>query len=207
MKKAFIVSKLQCDLSQLIEDASFKIACDAGYLNFKRYNLQPDLLIGDFDSIPSEFLSDIPNKIQLNPIKDVTDTEYALNYLMDNKFDDITILGAIGGRLDMTLTTIALLAKASVTKIKIRAFFDDEIIFPLYNSQVTFKKEASGFISVFSYLNEARGVDEINFKYQLKNHTLQNTSPLGVSNEFINKEAYIKVKEGILIIITKRTNI
>lgn len=208
MKTAIIVSKLTCDLSFLNQEKShYTIACDAGYLNFLNAGLQPDLLIGDFDSLPKEFLNENIPQIKLNPIKDVTDTEYALNYLIDKGFDEIKILGAIGGRLDMTLTTIALLAKACMKNIKISALYKDNIIFPLHDSEVCFKQEASGLISVFSFTDKSVGVDEINLKYPSNNHTLTNLEPLGVSNEFINKKAIIRVKNGILIIITNIKNL
>lgn len=205
MKRAIIVSKLSCDISFLKHDSAFKIACDAGYLNFKRVGFEPDLLIGDFDSLKE--VPDAIKKIRLNPIKDVTDTEYALNLLISEGYDDISIYGAIGERLDMTLTTVSLLAKASLQGIRIKAFFDDKIIFSLYNSEVSFKEDATGTISVFSFLNEARGVDESNLKYELKDYTLKNVEPLGVSNEFISKRATIRVKDGILIVITKADNL
>ncbi len=208
MKKAIIVSKLECDLSFLKKDKSvFTIACDAGYLNFIKAGIQPDLLIGDFDSLPKDVMINDVKTMKLNPIKDVTDTEYALDYLIDKGFKDILILGAIGGRLDMTLTTIALLAKACKQHIKIAALYNEDIVFPLCDSQMTFKEDATGMISAFSFTDQSIGVDEINLKYQLHNYTLTNLKPLGVSNEFINKKAIIKVKNGILIITTNIKNI
>ncbi len=206
MRRGVIVSKLSCDLSSLKED-DYIIACDAGYLNFKDIDRKPDLVIGDFDSLAIENLAENQKFIHLPKEKDVTDTEYALSLLLKEGFDEICLFGALGGRLDMSLVTISLLYKVSKLNKKIYAFKDDEIVFPLYNSMVEFKKEAKGVISVFSLSETSKGVDEIYLKYPLSNYELRSDEPLGVSNEFIGKKSIIRVKEGALLVITNKDNL
>lgn len=56
-------------------------------------------------------------------------------------------------------------------------------------------------ISIFSHTNKSFGVNILGLKYQVKNKILLNTFPLGISNEFINKNSVISVRSGTLIII------
>ena len=56
------------------------------------------------------------------------------------------------------------------------------------------------------FKDKAEGVCESGLMYELKNATLENHIPLGVSNEFIGKESEISVKKGTLVIYTSKEN-
>jgi thiamine pyrophosphokinase len=71
------------------------------------------------------------------------------------------------------------------------------------NGSILFKAgeyENGRRISVFSYGNEACGVTETGLKYSISDVDLKNDFPIGVSNEFTYEDAYISVKNGILMI-------
>ena len=118
----------------------------------------------------------------------------------------IVVYGAIGGFLDHTLANIALLAEYTKKGYEISFVDGENIVFALCNNKVIFSKEAKGRISVFSYTDASNGVCEKGLLYELENATLQNTTPLGVSNEFVGKESEISVMEGILIIYSSKEN-
>ncbi|MCR5787386.1 MAG: hypothetical protein K6G28_06775, partial [Acholeplasmatales bacterium] len=81
MKVALIL--FDVDLSKFNLDNYYKIGVDRGALNATLSSIPLDLSIGDFDSVNDKELSLIKanslNLIKLNPIKDLTDTEEALN--------------------------------------------------------------------------------------------------------------------------------
>jgi thiamine pyrophosphokinase len=88
------------------------IACaDSGVDRAASWGMTPDLAVGDMDSISGEMAlrSLTPEKIvRLETEKDETDTEAALKELWRRGYDDISIVGGGGGRLDHLLA-IALL--------------------------------------------------------------------------------------------------
>ena len=59
---------------------------------------------------------------------------------------------------------------------------------------------SSGTVSVFSAVNESRGVTETGMEYPLENAVLSNRTTLGLSNELIGKPATVSVECGTLYV-------
>lgn len=89
-------------LQQLAARADFILAADGGAQKAAAAGVMPDKIIGDFDSLstrhawPKEKLLRIPRQ-------DNTDLEKALDYLQDNHFTAVTIVGGTGGRWDFSI--------------------------------------------------------------------------------------------------------
>lgn len=89
-------------LQQLAARADFILAADGGAQKAAAAGIMPDKIIGDFDSLstrhawPKEKLLRIPRQ-------DNTDLEKALDYLQDNHFTAVTIVGGTGGRWDFSI--------------------------------------------------------------------------------------------------------
>ena len=100
-----------CDLL-LAVDGGGKTLVDLGY--------QPQLLLGDFDSLPLSYQDDLKAKgvqiLSYQPEKDWTDLELAFNQLTTEKCRTAQVFGALGGRLDHTLANIALLYKMKLSE-------------------------------------------------------------------------------------------
>ena len=119
MKVAIILFNI--NLKEFSLDSYFKIGCDGGALNATQNNINLDLSIGDFDSINKEEFELIKNNskqiIKLNPIKDKTDVEEAIEYAK-NISDDITIFGGIQGkRIEHFLSIINIFNKYENLKL------------------------------------------------------------------------------------------
>ena len=73
------------------------IAVDKGLESLDKINIEPDYILGDFDSIDNQVLKKYQKtKIRkLNPEKDFTDTHSAINLAIELKSSNITIIGAI----------------------------------------------------------------------------------------------------------------
>ena len=72
------------------------------------------------------------------------------------------------------------------------------------NDRLCFEKIPCGYVSVFSCFTKAEGVTLCGLKYELNNAVLTNTFPIGVSNEFIDRESSISVNDGTLFIVFPR---
>ena len=68
------------------------ICADAGYLIAQKLKLEPDILIGDYDSMPQPKNRQV---IKLPVEKDMTDSEAAIDLAVSNGYTDITVLGGM----------------------------------------------------------------------------------------------------------------
>ena len=169
----------------------------------------PNYIIGDFDSANKKVLDKYINKKdiiikKLNPQKDYTDTHMALKLAIELKSTDITILGAIGSRIDHTISNINTL-KESLDNNIICKIENSKNEIQLINNKIQIEKNDNyKYISLIPLTTKVTGVTLKGFKYLLSNANLEIGQSIGVSNEQIEKKAEIDLKEGILILIKSK---
>jgi len=177
----------------------FMIAADGGYANLQKAGLQPDLLVGDFDS-----LSDIPAGVRIIrlPIeKNDTDTLYAVRLGLEKGYKKFYIYGGIGGRLDHTIAniqTLAFIAEQGGTGYLVGGGMTITVI---KDGRLAFDARQKGVISIFCLGDKAEGVTLTGLKYPLTDYTMTKSNPIGVSNEFIGTESAVEVRNGMLAIL------
>lgn len=183
------------------------LCADGGYLYAKQEGLHPDYVIGDFDSdnLPHDFsiqrdLNGIAH-FQVPPEKDDTDTMLCIKHGINCGCDDFIIVGGIGGRLDHTISNIQSLAY--LLELGKTAMLTDPFhqVFLLPPGTRTFAKENASKFSLFSYTQQCLGVTLSNAKYPLQDAVLNNSFPLGVSNEFLKDTVEIVFTSGQLLVI------
>ena len=174
------------------------IAADGGCVYLKKAGIVPDIIIGDFDSLG--YVPKGNEVIKLNPVKDITDMDAAVQEGLKRGYTEFHLYGACGGRVDHTLANIQLVASLAQKNIK-ACIHGDTIITAVCNGEITFDKDYNGFISVFSHSDKSVGVSIQGLKYTLDNAKLSNVFPLGVSNEFVGTESKITVENGTLLIV------
>lgn len=203
MGVCYIVGAGECEfLDFLPESDDLVIAADGGYTYFKKANITPDIIIGDFDSLGE--IPDAENIIKLNPVKDITDMDAAVKLGIDRGYTEFHLYGACGGRIDHTIANIQLVASLAEKEFKAYIHSGSTVITAIHNESLEFDSSCSGYISVFSHSDKCMGVYLRGLKYTLENAELSNNFPLGVSNEFIGTESEISVKTGTAIIIYSR---
>lgn len=178
----------------------YVIAADKGLDNLKKIGIKPDVIIGDFDSLG--FVPSGENIKRLPTEKDDTDVGFAVNYAFELGYKEFVIYGAIGGLLDHTVANLQLSAYISSKGGK--SVFVGENIFVTSITNDTLKiLNGKGRLSVFALSDKAEGVFLSGLKYPLENAVIENTFPIGVSNEFTDKSAKITVKNGTLLIVSQ----
>lgn len=182
------------------EPGDFIIAADAGYLHLMRIGVEPDLVIGDFDSLGAA--PERPNVIVCPVKKDDTDTLIAVRRALDRGFSKIMIFGGTGGRLDHTLANIQTLGFAAKNGAEAFLFGKDFTLTVLTGGKLRFSGYCGGF-SIFSLGDRALGVNERGVKFPLNDAEITCDFPLGVSNEFDALETEISVREGAIIVFWK----
>jgi len=92
------------EVLKIIKDPSIVLAADSGVHLAEKFNIKPDFLIGDMDSIKNadNILKKYPKEkiLSYKKEKDFTDTELALSFLAKKGCDKTIILGGCGGRTD-----------------------------------------------------------------------------------------------------------
>ncbi|MCL2030840.1 MAG: thiamine diphosphokinase, partial [Oscillospiraceae bacterium] len=82
----------------------FVIAADGGYSHLRRLGIRPDLVIGDFDSLPEK--PEHPHRVELAREKDDTDMLQAVKYGLERGFRLFQLYGGTGGRVGPTLANL-----------------------------------------------------------------------------------------------------
>lgn len=185
------------------------IASDKGLEILDKQGIEPNYIIGDFDSIDEKILDKYVNNQsieirRLNPEKDYTDTHMALKLAIEIKSREIVILGGIGTRIDHILANIHILKEAleNVVKCKI---LDSRNEIQLINKKTILKLDKNyKYISLIPLTTKVEGITLNGFKYPLLNATLEIGHSIGVSNEQFEERAIIDLKAGILILIKSK---
>ena len=180
------------------------IAADSGYHTARALGERIDILLGDFDSI-GDMPRDEGMEIQRVPAeKDYTDTQLAVEIALDKGAEDIIIVGGLSGRLDHTLSTLAILEDlhgrgvyATLTDGQSRARY-------LKSSSTLIARSPYKYLSIVAVDETVKGVDIEGCKYPLKRATLSRRNQFAVSNEITGNVAFIAVKKGGVYIIESR---
>ncbi|MCR5783040.1 MAG: thiamine diphosphokinase [Clostridia bacterium] len=183
------------------DDSDMVIAADAGLLYARGSGFEPDVIIGDFDSLG--YKPEGKSVITLPVRKDVTDTRYAVEYALKAGFKKIIIYGGLGGeRLDHSLSNIADCAFAARNGADCRLIGARQTVAAVHNGKIKFPASCTGNISVFAFGGAAKGVTERGLSFEADNLTLSpDNASLGASNEFVGQEAEISVMDGTVVIV------
>ena len=189
--------------AEQIRKDDYIIAADGGLRHTQKWNLTPDVILGDFDS-----LGYTPEGANVFPVeKDDTDAMLAVRRGLEQGCDRFILYGSIDGpRLDHTVAnfqTLQFLADHGAVGYLVGK---DVICTVLKNGRLSFPAGKSGTVSVFCLGPDARDVSIRGLYYPLSGGTLTAGFPLGVSNHFIEKPAEISVGDGSLLILWERPN-
>lgn len=192
-----------------LHEGDFIIAADGGFGYCRYLEIEPDMILGDFDSIDErnmEYIMEMralhPEKVKVLPAqKDDTDMLAAIKEGLQRGYTEFVIYGGQGGRLSHTMANIQCLAYLKEKGAKGYLMDGNGMILVAQNETISFKKNLEGFLSLFSLGEKAEGVTIRNMKYLLDKAVVTNDFPVGVSNEFIGKESSITVEKGMLLIM------
>lgn len=194
-------------LIQHIGKGDFLVGIDKGAIFFLQHNFVPNLAIGDFDSVSQKELQLIKKKAKeikiLKKEKDDTDTELALKAVIKKGYDDITILGGIGTRIDHALANVLLLEKYQKSGRQIKIIDKNNQIEMVIKKKIITKNPNLPNISLIS-LTDYSVISLTGFKYPLKNKKVKRGETLCISNELIEKQGMVGVSYGRVLMIKSR---
>lgn len=189
------------EIKTLCTDDDFIVCADSGYTFARKAGLNPDLIIGDFDSLEEELPTDT-EVVKLNTVKDDTDTEHCVMECIRRGYKDFLLLGSVGGRTDHTFANIAILSFLSEYNYHGVARNNGEEIQILKEGTYNMDGKKGLTFSVFPYGCESVNVTYKGAKYPLDSYTLTYNVSRGISNVFCDDKAEIIVNRGRAILLT-----
>ena len=166
MKRCVIVGGADIGNDGFIRDAlqpdDYIIFCDSGLKHLDALQVQPSLIVGDFDSHENPQL-DVETLV-LPCEKDDTDTVYAMKEAIKRGFDTFLLIGVVGGRLDHTLGNVSMLLYLDSLGLK-GTIVDDYSEMELVSKTPKYIDDSFSFFSLLNITGEAKGIKIKNAKY------------------------------------------
>lgn len=180
------------------------IAADGGWRNAELLGEKPSVLLGDLDSLGEE---NVPKDVELFRVpaeKDLTDTQLAVELALQRGAREIVIIGGLSGRLDHTLSNLAILEHLEA--LRVHGVINDGFnrVRFLRNGSALIGRSAYPYLSLIATDPVVKGVDAEGVKYPLKNAKLRRDHQYAVSNEMTGNCAFIAVKKGGIYIVESR---
>ena len=187
-----------------LRESEYLIAADSGANALFKYDVFPDYIIGDLDSIKTVALNYYKDRkvsiLQYPPEKDYTDTEIAVNKAIDLGATEIVLLGCTGSRIDHLFGNIGMLLKCLKLGVSCVIKDDNNIIF-LTETSTKIRGSLGKTFSIIPYSEEISDLTIIGAKYPLDNYKMKIGSAIGISNVFEEDEVKIEFNSGRILII------
>ena len=181
------------------------IAADNGVRFAGPLGLFPNIILGDLDSLDPElralFDKDSVAVIQVPAEKDETDLELALLEAAHRGAEHIVILGAIGGRLDMTLSNVLLLTHPDLLDVRVEVWAADQTLWIIRPPGGEVFGQPGDTLSLIPIGGDASGVTAYNLHYPLENETLAFGPTRGISNVLTADHAHVNLADGLLLAV------
>lgn len=198
-KTAVIVLKLGNDLPDIEADY---IGADKGALVLAEKNIRMRLAVGDFDSVSKEEFTKIAEYadevIRLNPVKDDSDSESALNHVLAMGYEEVWLAGATGGRMDHSYVNLRLAAKHPGRVI----LYDDQNRICCHGQGTYEYDDSYTYVSFFA-MPEAV-ISLRGFRYELERRHIDENDIYTLSNEVVSGRGIMTVHEGMVMVMESR---
>lgn len=190
------------------------VCADSGLNTAYRLGMPVHYFMGDFDSVSPEILeayrdgkvagSEHCEWVRYPKEKDYVDTQLVLEWILEKGAEEITLLGATGGRLDHFLANVNILMLA--LRQKVPAYIvDSRNRIRLIDSTLTIEREElyGKYLSLLPLTSTVTGVTLHGLKYLIEDYTLEVGIARAISNEMdeTSEKAEIQLCSGVLIVV------
>lgn len=180
------------------------VAADGGAGHCLMLNLNPDILVGDFDSIdPAQLqhLQQVGTQIIRHPArKDYTDLELALQHVQALGVIHCLVFAGLGRRWDQTLANLLLPATVELRQMRIDFIDGNQELTVLHSGdQYEIYGRSGDTVSLIPLNEDVNGVSTTGLEYPLADERLVFGATRGVSNVLVGEDALVSVREGLLL--------
>jgi thiamine pyrophosphokinase len=185
------------------EIKTYVIAADGAANTLFKFDLIPDLITGDFDSIePAALAYYKTKKTEIRKILDQNrnDFEKALGFALAKGYGKISVLGATGKRLDHTLNNLSILKQYhAMSDIRL---YDNEFEIFYTDGKTEFNYPKGEIVSLMA-MQKADKIKTKGLKHLLKNESLEFGVRQGTLNFAASDSVQIEVGKGELLVLKK----
>jgi thiamine pyrophosphokinase len=191
-------------ISRLAElQQPYVVAADGGAATALAFGFQPDVVVGDMDSIAGPILAELRRRgvpIETHPRdKDATDGQLAIERALVVRPACLWLLGFLGGpRLDQALANVFLLARFRIPAVLLDERNECRLLLP--GGQVSWLTEPGEVVSLLALSTDVAGVRTEGLRWPLQGQRLLFGGTRGVSNEPIANEARVSIEHGQLLV-------
>jgi thiamine pyrophosphokinase len=182
------------------------IAADGGASICLQLGIIPDFLIGDMDSVQPELIKDLQTKgtrlIVYPRDKDQIDLELALIYALEQGAHEVLLFGLLGGRLDLSLANLMLLAKDDWKDMSLVVADGPDTAYIMHGPDTNkIQGDPGDIVSLIPLTGKVTGVSSSGLRWPLKDADLELGSTLSISNELLEQSADVKIGIGKLLLV------
>ena len=181
---------------QLIAQNNLKICVDSNLSFFKELDVEPDIIIGDLDTVDIN-KSSSKSTVVKEEDQNKTDLEKSLDYCIAQNIKDIYIIGATGKRDDHSFANIMIAQQYSDT-LNIEMISNFFQIFFVNGSKEILEKKSRN-LSMISLISDNK-ITTSGLEYNLSDQKLNSFSH-GISNRIISDKCLIKAKKKLILFI------
>ncbi|MBA4251421.1 MAG: thiamine diphosphokinase [Chlorobiaceae bacterium] len=205
MKKSILIANgaapKKSEIEYLLRKNFTEIICaDGGFNAAVKLGYSPNFVIGDFDSIDKTKIKLYEEKTKFIKIKrqNDTDVEKCIKFLIKKKYSEIVLLGALGLRLDHSISNLGIVLKF-FSQIKISIIGSNSYLVP-YSNNVILKTKANETISIYAFDYKTK-ITSKGLLYELKNDILPFGKRDSTSNVAIGDSIELKIKNGVVFVV------
>ena len=179
------------------------LGADRGARYANALNVTLDAVIGDLDSLSDSARQSIGNAefISYPSRKNETDLELALLYAKEQGAERIVIIGAMGGRMDMTIGNIMLITNTSFSSCRIEVWHGEQTGWVIKPPGEDISGRPGDTVSLIPLGGNASGITTEGLAYPLKGAELPSGSVRGISNLLEKSSAHVKLLNGLLLAV------
>lgn len=181
------------------------VAADAGSCHAEVLGLRLDVVIGDLDSLDEAaqtHLREAGVRFETVPAhKDETDLELALLYAYGQGAERFVVLGALGGRLDMTIANVLLLTHPLLNPVRVELWAGGQTAWVIRPPGDEIAGQPGDTLSLIPLGGDAVGITTHNLEYPLSGERLTFGPARGVSNVLVGVPARVELREGMLLAV------
>jgi len=189
-----------------LQDTDLIIAADGGAQHCQDLKISPAVVIGDLDSISDELINHLKDRgarfIAYPEDKDQTDLELALSFAYQQGVDEVHFYGVLGGRLDLSLSNLLLLARDEWKPLSLMVIDEPDNAYLLRKGDtISFQGNPGDIISLIPLSEKVNGVTTQGLRWKLDRAVLKLGSTLSVSNELLDLSGHVKIGAGKLLLV------
>lgn len=189
-------------LAALATNAEPLLAADGGANHLGRIGLRPEAVIGDLDSITPGIRAFIGEERMVHrPDQARTDLDKAFAYAFDELgLEELTVLGATGGRLDHAVGNLGLLAKRALGERLVFVAPDQRVL--AATGELTLEAVPGETWSFFTF-DPAVRVTLGGVKWPIANTAIDLAGKPSISNEAASDRVTVRAEGGAVVVVRR----